>query len=423
VPPVVPPSGTTYGEGIFTSPGSFPDGAVISGVGIGKTILKGKLNFGSGQVIRDMTIGDAGMSAVHNRAGATNTVFERCQFRGGGGTPISVNSNVITLGMTSESCDHITFRDCNVERNLGPSDGARASFCNVAILANGSSASGAYVDSITFERCHFGVSNGVAIGSPCFNFLCWTNYSGTPRLAHHGWSNVVVTDSIFEAADQTTVDIADYPLQSNANVRASGPFTMTGCTIMGAGKNPALPYGNGIAIEAPHDVLIENNTIYRCAEMALGCGSGSGYSYGAIIRNNRFILDEDTFTVDDRAPAIGLGGTTMTFSGNIINVNAGWFPMRLDELTDSTITGNSIHDSRTSAIDMMVLEWTKNLTITGNTLTCGWTTDPRIYESAYGGSTNTNNTIANNTFNVGSRSLVSEMNGAAGNTLTPNTVT
>jgi hypothetical protein len=47
---------------------------------------------------------------------------------------------------------------------------------------------------------------------------------------------------------------------------------------------------------------------------------------------------------------------------------------------------------------MMVLEWTKNLTITGNTLTCGWTTDPRIYGSAYGGSTNTNNTIANNTF-------------------------
>ena len=299
--------------------------------------------------------------------------------------------------MTNESCDHITFRDCNVERNLGPSDGNRASFCNVAIVANGSSASGAYVDSITFERCHFGVSNGVAIGSPCFNFLCYTNQVSGQAYAHHGWSNVVVTDSILEAADQTTVDVADTWLQSDLTKRASGPFTMSGCTVMGAGLNTSLSYPNGIDVEAPHDVLIENNTIYRCGGVALSFGSASGDPYGAIIRNNHFILDQGTATVG-HFEAVRLSGTGNTFSGNEIMVSGGWFPMRLIDLSNSTITGNSIHDSRTSALDMVVLEWTKNLTITGNTLEGHWTTNPLIYQSAYGGATNVNNTIANNTF-------------------------
>ncbi|MEI6246827.1 MAG: glycosyl hydrolase family 28-related protein, partial [Acidobacteriota bacterium] len=145
------------------------DGLRLDGAGRKASWLKGKLTFGSGVVVRDLKIGDAGMSAVHNRDGATNTVFENCRFRGGGGKAWTY---VVDLG-SRNACDHITFKNCEVERNLGVQSGADQGFNDVTIW----SAVGKPVTDITFDGCHIGVSNGAGgrdTGSPRFGLECYT---------------------------------------------------------------------------------------------------------------------------------------------------------------------------------------------------------------------------------------------------------
>ena len=97
---------------------TLPDGVTMKGAGMSASWLKGHLDFGSSSTISDLKIGDAGNSAVYNRAGATNTVFQRCRFRGGGGLQSGSAGPVIALGFHN-SASHITFASSEVERNLG----------------------------------------------------------------------------------------------------------------------------------------------------------------------------------------------------------------------------------------------------------------------------------------------------------------
>ena len=83
--------------------------------------LKGEVVFGSHSSISGLKLGDAGKS-THNRRGASNTTFTACRFRGGGGSDF--NAPVIMLGLSQNSCDHITFTDCDIERNLASSSAA-----------------------------------------------------------------------------------------------------------------------------------------------------------------------------------------------------------------------------------------------------------------------------------------------------------
>jgi hypothetical protein len=95
---------------------SVPKGVNVVGAGLGSTWLKGRLLFGSNSTFSDLKIGD-NLKATQNRAGAHNTSFVRCQFRGGGGDyeATTSESNVIYLMDTYD----LTFDSCNIERNLG----------------------------------------------------------------------------------------------------------------------------------------------------------------------------------------------------------------------------------------------------------------------------------------------------------------
>jgi len=320
--------------------------------------IKGRMVFGSNDVVRDLKIGDAGMSAVHNRAGATNTVFERCRFRGGGGAAYTY---VVNLGSRS-ACDHITFKDCQVERNLGTDSNGTLGYNNITVW----SAVGGKVNDVTFDGCHIGVSNGQGghdTGAPRFGIECYTeNASGT-----HGWQNITLRNCVLEAADQETADFADA-----GGARASGVL-IEGCTFKGGGYN-ATKWRNTLNFEMPRGVVVRNNTFYRaggewgCVLNVTDDGSKAGSGPGAVFTGNTFDLD-----IDNGIPAADV------------------YPIVIMGY-DNQFTGNSIrcHYGSRSIIRL---------------------------DGAH------NNTVTGNTFDVGGRPPVVEMNGASGNSLAPNTVT
>ena len=76
------------------------------GAGMSASWLKGHLDFGSSSTISDLKIGDAGNSAVYNRAGAAHTSFMRCQFRGGGSLASGSAGPVVSLGFDTAVLRH-----------------------------------------------------------------------------------------------------------------------------------------------------------------------------------------------------------------------------------------------------------------------------------------------------------------------------
>ena len=80
---------------------------------------------------------------------------------------------VIALGMHN-SCNGITFRDCEVERNLGTETTSNYDNCfnDISVYSNYATVPA----DILFEGCHVGVSNGQGghdTGSPRMGIECY----------------------------------------------------------------------------------------------------------------------------------------------------------------------------------------------------------------------------------------------------------
>lgn len=330
--------------GTFTGNVLVPSGVTVIGSGKNVSWLQGRLLFRSNDSISGLTIGDTGGSAVQNLRGASSTTFTSCRFRGG--RP-GVRIDTVILGNGSSSCDHITFKDCDVERNLGTGD-------DIFIGENGSVATGgAHVDNVTFDRCHIGVSNGTGghdTGSPRAGIEAYTYPTASRNVAYHGWSNVRILNCVIKATDGFCVDLADAPLASDPSQRASGPALISGCTLMGGGY-PSSTGGSGtngytIESEAPNGVVIENNTIYRGSENTIQTGASSGLPSGMIIRNNVINMDFDNgIPVGAGQYEIVLGGARHRFTGNTVidHVSTCTRPygvVTLDNATACVMTGN-----------------------------------------------------------------------------------
>ena len=292
--------------------------------------LKGKILYGSNVVVRDVKLGDAGHS-TRNARGASNVLFERCRFRGGGGT--GSDSYVVLFGDGTNSCDHITLRDCQIECNLGVEDSSFSKdFNNMRITENGISG-GAHVDSITLERCHFGVSNGIRSGCPRMDIEAYTWDGGTGHVTH-GWSNLKIVDCVFEVSDWYNIDLADDA--KDDGTRASGPALVSGCTLKG-GKNYTL------CIESPKGVVIENNIIYRASNntLKMGCGDMSSVNPGTIFRNNTIDLATNQGLALG-SPAFFLKGGDNRFTGNVVRTTSSSRIFELQQARNNIITGNFI---------------------------------------------------------------------------------
>ena len=375
-----------------------------SGAGPASTAwLKGAVVYNSNSIFSDLKIGDAAKNGVSNGSGASNTSFTRCQFRGGG--TVAYRAPMYFGGGTN-SCDHITFTDCNIERNLGEAGSFASGWNNVLWLEDPSRRDGAHMEYITFTRCHFGVDNGRrdiarSIGSPRANVELYTWNGAAVRYGYH---NVTFQDCIFEAADSFTIDI---PCDDFNGVQTDSYVTLDGCTIYGGGVRSGFNFPDAIVIEGPNYVTVNDCDIYPARNVTLSTLDYNGFGCDNWqITNNRFHLDDYThggINARSSEPAIVLRGQG-TFAGNTIHNSSGgyyllWLGNYYDTpaggLHDSTITGNHFHELRSTANPMGALWNVTNSTVTGNTFQTAAASGPSF---DYSNSGNTGTTVKDNVF-------------------------
>jgi len=317
------------GVGIFSGSVNIPNGVTVQGAGMMASWLKGRITYGSNCVVRDVRVGDAGYS-VRNQANASTTLFERVKFRGGGGSGGDWYN--LLLGDWARSCDHITFKDCEIECNLGTGNNAR--------ITENSAAGGAHVDSVTFDGCHFGVSNGVRSGCPRMDLeVVCIDLANGDTVYTHGWSNLVVRNCTFEPSDWYNLDLADHVITGTQD-RAAGPALITGNTFLGGDTYT-------ICTESPAGVVIEGNLFYRGGvnTVKFGCGDMSLVECATVIRNNTFDLDT-SYGISLGNPAFYVKGGGNVITGNVIFAHAfSGTLFLLEQARNNTITGNTISTS------------------------------------------------------------------------------
>jgi len=358
------------GTYLLSSPLTVPSGTVLVGAGMASSWLKGKINYGSTSSFTDLKIGPAtaGLSSTQNVHNATGTSFTRCHFRGGGGTAplytgVTQNNwpclNIgadFSGGMTGAAAYNLTFTDCEIERSLGTHN------C-VSLYAQ---RTGTIIDGVTFNGCHFGVSNGVASGSDRFMVECWTE---------HGmgwyWRNLTFQNCDFAAGDECGLDFACH----NDSIRGQNVL-VDGCTFHGARNG----FAYGICSESADYITIRNNTFYRHYE-------------------NHINLVSTNWPANNHA----------VVTGNVINAE-------ISEIGALTPNRSGIY----IAVD--------NAMVTGNTIRYSgiWAAAPvEIDTGVYTPLGGHNNIVTGNTFyhNASESPIISQASGCTGNTITPNTET
>jgi hypothetical protein len=396
------PAGAYYLASTLT----VPNGAHLAGpVGAGPASsawLKGAVVFGSSSSFADLKIGDGGVYAgCRNASGATSTEFTRCQFRGGAG---GSSSTPLHLGGGNNSCSHITFTDCTVERSLTNetpypySGGGNCVDVNEVV----DSTNGAHIEYLTFNRCHFGVSNGRTdiprnIGAVRM-MVEMTHTGGTP--VRHGYHDITFSGCIFEAANGCALDIAGAIYNG---VHTDAYVTVEGCEFRGAGylvPGSGDGWGYDITDEGNNHVTITDCDFYPSYGRVLTTLAFGGVTVDDwAITGNRFHLEDRSYgCARGNDPAIHLEGTGKFTGNTIINSSGSYWLLWLGNFYDSnsasgcSVTGNTFRELRAKASGMATIDDATNCTITGNTFQTAATSDPTLSRTG----TNTGTTIADN---------------------------
>ena len=332
-------------KGVYVPPGMYrinsrlvvPDGLAVYGAGMARSWLQGQVVFGSASSFTDLKIGpsSAGLAGLKNSDGARGTTFTRCHFRGGGATSDNDNSSTVNLGDGYDLSD-LTFKDCEFERSLGTSWSGRSDIVHrdnvVSIYASRNT-----VDTVTFDGCHLGVSNGVASGAQRMMVEVWAGH-GVDNL----YKNITFRGCDIEPSNAQGLDFSCY-----ADSGQGDGVLIEGCTLYGAGVDPkGTAWGQGITLEWPKNVTIRNNTFYRCSEGAI-YPNHYGFSY-----DSNLTVTGNTFDFDT-----AYGGITADSSTG----------MCVTQGANGTITGNTFiwH----GASDLLGCVWFAGANSTGNTVT------------------------------------------------------
>lgn len=291
--------------------------------------LMGRVDYGSNCVFEDLKIGpmNAGRCALQNGDGSNGTRFSRCHFRGGGGAyQDSVNYSTITIGR-GKDVSNLTFVSCEFERSLGAqwagSDSDPVARENTISLY----ASGNTIDGVTFQGCHFGVTNGVAAGAQRMMIECWT----APGTSNY-WRNLTFTNCLFETSRSCGLDFACYgPASSFGIAGRSGGALVEGCTFKGSGADGIQTGAYCICIEGANDITVRNNTFYASRSPSLN----TLYFGWPATPKDTFIIKDNTFDWDVDNVGLTLDGSM--FDGPIV----------LCALSYSVFTGNTLKYSGT----------------------------------------------------------------------------
>jgi len=330
-------------QGVYLPAGTYlahsitvPSGLAVYGAGMGKTWLKGSFVFRSYSSFTDLKIGDAGPSVRHTN-GATTTSFTRCHFRGGGS-----GSETLLLG-GERSLYHITFTDCEIERTCGTGVGLSGGNTMSIYASQG----GYVIEDITFEGCHFGVSNGTATGAPRMMVECWTAHD-----ANSHWKNLTFRNCEFEPSNYHTLDFACYGDSGQGD-----GVLVEGCTFHGAGVPGAWlteneDWGYAIDLEWPKNVVIRNNHFHRCFNSAINDSNfGQPYNTAWTITGNTFDWDTTEQGIDAYRGIVCLSGANNIITNNTFYDHAGFtswptngcVEFRYSTATGNTVTGNTFY--------------------------------------------------------------------------------
>ncbi len=305
-------------------------------------------------MLRGLKLGPASASSqsgIRNRANADNVLVEDCRLRGGGGQDVTV----VKLGESSNNASNVTFRNCDIECNLG-------TWNDISIREN-AWAGGAHIENVTFEGCHIGVSNGVRSGSPRAGLEAWTNDGGVAIT--HGWRNLRLINNVFEAADAFTIDLPDTWRIGDRTVRG-GPALVSGNLIKGGGADTSAGYGYSICIESPQGVIVENNTIWRASNNTIGTAPDVYNPDPPIFRNNTIDLTVDN-GITPSAAYIYVRGDRPQFIDNRIISPGGQAIFKIENTNGAVITGNDITTGGSTVWKLWDATIT-NLTRTPNTI-------------------------------------------------------
>jgi hypothetical protein len=365
-----------------------PDGVNLQGAGMTTSWIQGKVIAGSHETLSDLKFGKKGVSFGFAQV-AHYTTLERCRFRGGGGASEFTDGSVVTIGLPWGGVrhDHLTFSDCDFERNLGvESDSQHQTLYNTVRISEDPTAGGSHVEYVLFERCHFGVSNGAGghdTGSPRMQVEIYEDSYGSGLV--QGPRHIDFVDNLFEAPDDESIDYSG-AMASNGSGPLMGYSLVKGNTFLGNGyANPTdvagehvPPYPNDVTFECGvRNVTVSGNTFYRGWGRAVaGVREQQGHDTFIEVTGNfvRFTTDtskgvawkadkdgdgvQETTIKTVSAPwvshrsgeyVISLSGGHNVVADNVMvyGANCGTAVL-LENATDSSVTGNDMTDARTS---------------------------------------------------------------------------
>jgi len=347
-----------------------PANVTLLGAGQSQSWLKGQLELAGDSRVADIKVGANGF-AFRFVSGTTNALLERVTFVGGGSMTSGENQGVIRFS-SGRSAAFITFRDCEIGTNSADGNG-------ISMVDTGWS--GATYHDILWERCHF-------LSSPRMSFECIQRDDGVHAVTT-GYRDLDFRDCLFEPAGSEAISFDGGTLCGHSQI--------SGCTIKGAGNNPAYPWGQGIEFNGVVAMEFAGNTVYRCRGAMINY-SGAG-SQGNLIHDNIFDGTTSYITTTTALTASTIYFNNVAgaqFTDNTVRTNAGGPLLYMSASSDNRFLRNTWVDTR-SASEAHQCAWLDK-TCLRNTFEDSLFESPWRYGvfCAYNGSDQ--NTIRNGTF-------------------------
>ncbi len=211
-------------------------------------------------------------------SGQSNVVYDNVTFTGG-----TSSRAVVTITRAS----NIVFRNCTFTRGGG--------WNSVSINDERGS-----VRNITFDNCRW-------LGAGRMNI----EITSRPTSASAGYSNVDITDSVFEPSGSESVSYDGGPAAGNSLFRNN--------LIKGAGNSSSQRWGAGLEINGPSNMVVSGNEIWQTRDSAFNFQRHTSAPSGWVVRDN--LLDATRSaqsTPQDRyaQQVICLSVVSGTFTGN-----------------------------------------------------------------------------------------------------------
>ncbi len=319
--------------GTFTGDVRVPSGVTVIGQGMDRTRIVGSLTWGSNTTVRDLAVGGKGHSHEPASYSTSNTRFERVRFFGGGdgGGVIGWNNRAVT---------GITFQSCEFARNFGTwASNGGAGLLWFAV----DTGQGTVIRDVNILDCHFGVSNGVATGSPTYGIVFWQS----DEAGDGYWGDVLIEGNTFEVTAEFTLDFDGLMTREYHNDVVIRDNLIKGCGLPHDGGNAAWPYS--ICVEPSRQgTVIENNVIGKGRVSGVKLTKGTTHT---VVRNNTFDYRTDN-------------GVTLYYADFFRTISI------FEECTSNTVTGNTVllPSSPTASARVIANEGGSTNTVSGNSV-------------------------------------------------------